>query len=407
VSESVQAGASPPPEGAPRFVSNADKLGFVPPLDGMRGLGVMLVILVHIVFEPFASFAIVVDMFFVISGFLITTLLLEEDRRAGRVDLRRFYTRRALRLLPLLFLVLAFTLVGALVVHLLFDNRELLDKAISDVIAGGAYVYHVVHPVHIELVGGGPAEIRPLLQLWSLSVEEHFYVFGVLIVLFVVKRRWVTALMVTFLGAYVFIAVARAMGHVGPRFAWYQRPDALMLGVVLAFANARMTATWSERTVVWMKRATTVATVVLLAVIFVGSWFARPFGLYVPFLTPEGTSVDEGLYWGRFGFTIASTCFAIMIITFVRCPDHPVARFLSWKWFGFVGVRSYGIYLIHVPLGVLMLETIGKVAPAVGLVLYLPLLALLTELAHRFIEKPAMRLKVRLAEPGASGARVD
>ena len=397
------AAAPEPPEGAPRFVSNANKLGFVPPLDGMRGLGVMLVILVHLTFEPFASFAIVVDMFFVISGFLITTLLLEEDRRSGRIDLRRFYTRRALRLLPLLFLVLAVTLLGALTVHLLFDNRDLLDKAISDVLAGGAYVYHVVHPVHIELVGGGPAEIRPLLQLWSLSVEEHFYILGVLVVLFVVRRRWVTALMVTFLAAYLAIGLARALGHVGPRFAWYQRPDALLLGVVLAFANARMTATWSPTTVTWMKRATSVATAVLLFVIFVGSWFARPFGLYVPFLTPEGTSVDEGLYWGRFGFTIASACFAVMVITFVRCPDHPVARFLSWRGFRFMGVRSYGIYLIHVPLGVLMLETIGKVAPALGVLLYLPLLAVTTELAHRFVEKPAMRLKVRYAEPAASG----
>jgi peptidoglycan/LPS O-acetylase OafA/YrhL len=87
----------------------------------------------------------------------------------------------------------------------------------------------------------------------------------------------------------------------------------------------------------------------------------------------------------------------------VRCPDHPVARFLSWRGFRFMGVRSYGIYLIHVPLGVLMLETIGKVAPALGVLLYLPLLAVTTELAHRFVEKPAMRLKVRYAEPATSG----
>jgi peptidoglycan/LPS O-acetylase OafA/YrhL len=127
----------------------------------------------------------------------------------------------------------------------------------------------------------------------------------------------------------------------------------------------------------------------------------------VPFLVPEGGSLDDGLYWGEFGFTIASACFAVMVITFVRCPDHPVARFLSWRGFTFVGVRSYAIYLIHVPLGVLMLETVGKVAPGIGLLLYLPLLALLTELAHRFVEKPAMRLKTRMSQPDASGAKLD
>src|SRR5690606_34022983 len=104
--------------------------------------------------------------------------------------------------------------------------RDLLDKAISDVIAGGTYMYHVVHPVHIELVGGGDPVIRPLLQLWSLSVEEHFYVFGVLIILFVVRRRWISQVMVVFAAAWLFIGLARFTGHVGPRFAWYQRPDA-------------------------------------------------------------------------------------------------------------------------------------------------------------------------------------
>jgi peptidoglycan/LPS O-acetylase OafA/YrhL len=399
----IQGVESTPPEGPERFVSRAPKLGYAPPLDGMRGIGVMLVILVHAVFVPFASFALVVDMFFVVSGFLITTLLLEEDRRTGTVSLRRFYTRRALRLLPLLYLVLAGTLFAVWVVHMLFDDRVLLDRAISDVIAGGTYMYHVIHPVHVELVGGGDAVIRPLLQLWSLSVEEHFYIFGVLVILFVVKRRWITQLMVAFMVAYVFIGVARAMGHVGPNFAWYQRPDALLLGVTLAFVNARIPNVWAPTTERWMRRATTLATIGFVGVMFVGSWLARPFGIFVPFLVPEGGNVDEGLYWGRFGFTIASACVAVMVITFVRCPDHPVAKFLSKKVWTTVGVRSYGIYLIHVPLGVLMFETVGRRSEALALLLYLPILAGVSELAHRLVEKPAMRFKTRLAEPNASG----
>ncbi|MHB1139039.1 MAG: acyltransferase family protein, partial [Microthrixaceae bacterium] len=175
-----------------RFISNANKLGYSPPLDGMRGLAMILVILVHASFRPFASLASMVDIFFVVSGFLITTLLLEEDRRSGRVSLRRFYSRRALRLLPLLYVVLIGTLLAVVAVDLVFDQQDLLDKTISDVLAGGTYMYHVVHPVHSELVGGGDHTIRPLLHLWSLSVEEHFYLFGVLVVLFVLRRRWIT-----------------------------------------------------------------------------------------------------------------------------------------------------------------------------------------------------------------------
>jgi peptidoglycan/LPS O-acetylase OafA/YrhL len=369
----------------------------------MRGLGVMLVVLVHAAFVPFASFALVVDMFFVVSGFLITTLLLEEDRRNGSVSLRRFYTRRALRLLPLLYLVLVGTLLAVLTVHLLFGNRALLDQAISDVIAGGAYMYHVVHPVHVELVGGGPAEIRPLLQLWSLSVEEHFYLFGVLIILFAVRRRWITQLMVAFTAAWVFIGVARLTGHVGPRFAWYQRPDALLLGVVLAFANARLPTVWSPRLERSMRHATTVAAGVLLAVIFVGSFASEPFGLNVPFLVPEGGSLHDGLYWGEFGFSVASASFAVIVITLARFPDHWLGRFFSRKVFTTVGVRSYAVYLLHVPIGVLLLETVAKRSEALALLVYVPLVVVATELAHRYVEKPAMQLKIRALDRDASG----
>lgn len=402
--DNVDTGATAdrPPQ-APRFISNADRLGYSPPLDGMRGLGVMLVVLVHAAFVPFASFAATVDMFFVVSGFLITTLLLEEDRRSGRVDLKRFYTRRALRLFPLMYTVLVLTLLAFVVLHLLFDERELLDKAISDVLAGGTYLYHVIHPVHVELVGGGPAPIRPLVQLWSLTVEEHFYVFGVLVVMLVVKRRWVVPLMVVFSLAWVAIGLARFGGYVGPNFAWYQRPDALLLGVVLAFVNARMPTTWSPTTEQRWRRATTVAVVICSLVVASGMFIAKPLGLYVPFLVPEGGSLKDGLYWGEYGFTLVSACVAVMVLTFARCPDHWAARLLSNKVFTTVGVRSYAVYLIHVPLGVLLVETVGRRSEALALLIYLPALVVLTELAHRLVEKPAMQLKVRMAQPGASG----
>ncbi len=400
--ENVQTGDGPAPVNT-RFISNANKLGYSPPLDGLRGMAMILVILVHASFRPFASLASMVDVFFVVSGFLITTLLLEEDRRSGRVSLRRFYSRRALRLLPLLYVVLIGTLLAVVAVDLVFDQQDLLDKTISDVIAGGTYMYHVVHPVHSELVGGGDHTIRPLLHLWSLSVEEHFYLFGVLVVLFVLRRRWITQLMVVFLAAWAFIGIARLTGHVGPVFAWYQRPDSLLLGVVLAFLNARMPTDWAPRTERNMRWATSGAAVVMAAVIFIGTFAARPFGVHVDFLLPEGGSLRDGLYWGEFGFSIVAACTAVILLTLVRCPDHWLGRFLSFKAFTWVGIRSYAVYLIHVPLGVLLIETVGKKAEALALLLYFPLLYASVQLAHHLVEKPAMRLKQRFAEPGVSG----
>ncbi len=390
------------PSVSPRFLSNAHKLGYCPPLDGMRGLAVILVVLVHASFVTFASFAASVDMFFLVSGFLITTLLLEEDRRFGSVNLRHFYQRRALRLLPLMYLILVTTLLAFLALHLAFGERELLDRTISDVLAGGGYIYHVIHPVHSELVGGGPAPIRPLIQLWSLSVEEHFYVFGVLVIGLVVRRRWVNQLMVVFLAAWLFIGAARLLGHVGPNFAWYQRPDSLLLGVVVAFVNAKLPADWSPVVDKWMRRAASAAVVIMWTTVLSGTLLVKPLGLYVPFLVSKGGSLRQEFVWGEFGFSVVAACIAVMVITFVRCPDHRAARFLSHRWLTAAGVRSYAIYLIHVPLGVFMMETIGRKSPGLMILLYVPALALATEAAHRYVEKPAMQVKNRLGSPATA-----
>ncbi len=386
------------------FISNADKLGYLPPFDGMRGIAVCMVILVHATFEPFGGFAGTVDLFFVLSGFLITTLLLEEDRRAGRVDMRRFYTRRALRLLPLMYLVIVGTVLAALAVHLLTDNRDLLDKALGDALAGGTYLYHVIHPVHTELVGGGPPEIRPLLHLWSLTVEEHFYLFGALLIIVAVRRNWLQWVAAVFMVCWVAIGLARLNGHVGPVFAWYQRPDSLMLGVVVAFVNARIPARLSDAAGRRLRIAAWIATGVLVATFLVGTWFVKPLGLFVPFLVPEGGSLRDGLYWGEFGFTVIAASVAVMCFTFARYRDHPVARFFSWKPFTELGRRSYAIYLLHVPIGVLLFETVSKVSEGLALLVYLPLLAVSVEVAHRLVERPAMRMRLNLAGAGASGA---
>jgi peptidoglycan/LPS O-acetylase OafA/YrhL len=386
------------------FISNAPKLGYCPPLDGLRGISVSLIILVHASFVPFGSFAATVDIFFAVSGFLITTLLLEEDRRSGRVNLRRFYARRALRLLPLLYVVLVGTLLAAAAVQLVSKNSDILSKAVGDVLAGGTYTYHVFHPVHQELVGGGPPEIRPLLHLWSLSVEEHFYIIGVAVVLIVVRKRWVTQACILFLAIWIGIGIARFTGHVGPFFAWYQRPESLLIGVALAFVNARLGATLSDRFGLWLRRGAWIALALMGVTVFLGTFLAKPFGLFIPFLVEKGGSLTDGMHWSRFGFTIVSGSISVIILAVARFPQIPIARFLSWKPFTVLGVRSYAIYLLHVPIGVVMMDTLGKKVPALALLLYLPVLAVAVEVCHRFVEKPALKIKLKLAEPGASGA---
>jgi peptidoglycan/LPS O-acetylase OafA/YrhL len=397
-------------ESGDHFRSIAPKLGHQPTFDGLRGYFIVAVLFAHFSYTNFASFAAAVDVFFVVSGFLITTLLLEEDRRSGSISMRNFYKRRALRLLPMLYIVIGVTVVSifaAMAIHGSGSTAglpdditygQLWDITKSDAIAGSLYIFHVVHPVGIEVLEGGFPEIRPLIQLWSLSVEEHYYVFGVLITLFAVHRRLVTQLMVVFLGAYVFISAARLFGHVGPRLAWYQRPDAITLGVVLAFVNAKLTADLSARFRRLLGHAATLAALAFTATVFVGTGFAKPLGIYVPFSPMGGGSLSDGLYWAEFGFTICSFCTAVVVFAMVRTPNHWLRPILSWKPALVVGVRSYAIYLIHVPLFVILVNFVPG-NPVVAVLAYLPILVLTTEAGHRFVELPLMKVKKRSATP--------
>jgi peptidoglycan/LPS O-acetylase OafA/YrhL len=411
-----------------RFVSQAAKLGYTGPFDGLRGAALLMVLIAHASYFNFASFAVAVDSFFVISGFLIITLILEEDRSTGGLSFRNFYIRRALRLFPVLYLVLLLTLLGALVVGNKTDPADrklpgihpqgLVDKTVNDVASAGLYVYHVVHPVNSELVAGkapavpdgsslGAPVHRPLIQVWSLSVEEHFYLIAAAMTVLVIRRNKAKQLVGLFLGLWAFVGIARALGHVGYREMWYQRPDALLLGVALAFVHAMTPAEWSERANRRLVRAGHVACAVLVADVFVGTVFAKKLGVFVAFLPGEGKFLQDGLYWGRFGFTIASAALAVMVWSVVRVRDQPLARLLSIGWLRALGRRSYVVYIVHVPLAVLIdIGLEGHISEGARLLLYLPLLVIGSEVLHRYVEQPALKLKHRFTRADASGVPV-
>jgi peptidoglycan/LPS O-acetylase OafA/YrhL len=403
--------------GPDRFISQAGKLGYTGPFDGLRGGALIMVLIAHASIFNFASFAVAVDCFFVISGFLIITLILEEDRSTGRLNFRNFYVRRALRLFPVLYTALILTLIFGLIIGNKPDTHDptsiarvgMAHKVISDVISAGLYVYHVVHPVNNELVGSpngsslGTAVIRPLAQVWSLSVEEHFYLIAAVLTVVVIRKKLVKPLVVGFIGLWAFIGVARALGHVGYREMWYQRPDALLLGVALAFIHASTPKEWSERAKRRLVQAGYLAWVVLIVDVFVGTVFAKKLGVYVEFTPPAGKFINHGLYWGRFGFTIASGSLAVIVWSLVRAPDQPIARWLSLKWLRSLGRRSYVVYIVHVPLAVLIDVGLPHMNGGARFLMFLVLLVVLSEGMHRYIEQPALKLKHRFTQKDASG----
>ena len=145
-------------------------MGYLPGLDGVRALAVIGVLLYHADLSWIPGGFLGVDVFFVLSGFLITSLILEEFDRSGRVDFRKFYLGRARRLLPALILVLV---VVSLAAALVYQDaaRQMASDAIATIFYVNNWWYVAADQSYFEFIGRPPL----LKHLWSLAVEEQFY----------------------------------------------------------------------------------------------------------------------------------------------------------------------------------------------------------------------------------------
>src|SRR5215211_896558 len=374
------------------------RLPYRPGLDGLRALAVIAVLLYHADLTWIPGGFLGVEVFFVISGYLITALLLAEWRQRGRIDLKTFWLRRARRLLPALYVLLVVSLAFAVV----FLPGEVAGLR-GDVIAAFGYVtnWYLIfgQESYFEAVG------RPsLLQhLWSLAVEEQFYLIwppilalGLCIGATRLRRR-------RMLGVAIFGAVASAMAMAllytpgaDPSRIYYgtdTRATGLLCGAALAFlwspgdkyrpSEARHyrlelggRGRFRRR---WGWTAPLLLDIVGFAALGALVWFFIHLGEFTPIL-----------YEGGFALVALATVATIMAVV------HPYsligARVLGSAPLRWIGVRSYGIYLWHWP--VFMVTRPDLDVPFDGL----PLLALrlsvtvvLADLSYRFVETPIRR----------------
>ena len=392
---------------AGKQIVGGSRLPYMPGLDGLRALAVVAVLLYHAGFSWLPGGFLGVEVFFVISGYLITALLLAEWRRLGCVDLKAFWLGRARRLLPALYLVLVATLAYAVV----FLPSEVAGLR-ADVLAALGYVtnwYLVLgQESYFEAIG------RPSLlkHLWSLAVEEQFYLLWPLVFWFGVSfgaTRWRQrrVLMVALGGAAAsaLLMAALFVPGVDPSRLYYgtdTRAAGLLIGAALAMV-------WSPELRKTRSRSRSCPTVRGLRGFrqdrapgrFRRRWrWMAPRLLDALGLAALGTLVflclslgefDALLYRGGLASVSLATAALIMALS------HPQTRLggsalLGWGPLRWIGERSYGIYLWHWPVFMVTRPQLDVPFESLQLLaLRLALTLVLAELSYRFVETPVRR----------------
>jgi peptidoglycan/LPS O-acetylase OafA/YrhL len=389
---------------APEKAVASRRLTYLPGVDGLRALAVLAVLLYHADLPWIRGGFLGVDVFFVISGYLITTLLLTEWLQRGHINLPAFWLRRARRLLPALFLLMAVTLVFAV----LFLSGEVASLR-DDALAALGYVtnwYLIFSDQSYFEMMGRPSLFR---HLWSLAVEEQFYiVWPLLLTVMMWFLRPRLTLLIVLAGAVASTVLMALLYQpdVDPSRVYYgtdTRGVGLLVGAALAFlwVPGRIGGRGGQ------------VHPLLLDVIGVGGLGV----LVYSFLRLDG--FDSLLYQGGFALVAVASAVAIAVAVHPRAHLGALLGRQPLRW---LGLRSYSVYLWHWP--VFMLTRPQLDVPFDGL----PLLALrfgvtivLAEFSYRFVETPirtgafgriwralreaqgALRWRLRVGWAGAAG----
>jgi peptidoglycan/LPS O-acetylase OafA/YrhL len=242
-------------------------------IDGLRTVAVVPIVLFHAGVEFIAGGFVGVDIFFVISGFLITSIILR-DIEAGRFSLLEFYRRRILRIFPALFIMLAAVLIVGAATLLPAEVRSLGQSAAS----ATAFVSNIFFYNDADYFAGA-AEFKPLLHTWSLGVEEQFYIFFPLLLLLIVKLRRVPVGPAIAAVCVISLIVGAAQSRWSPAAAFYLLPARaweLGIGALVAVGAAPRLGEHWRAAAAWLGAA---LIVVGYVVIRPGAMFPVPFAL--------------------------------------------------------------------------------------------------------------------------------
>lgn len=362
--------------------------GEIPGLDGLRALAIVAVLLFHFLPTTLPGGFLGVDVFFVVSGFLITTLLLRELDARGRIDLPTFWRRRARRLLPALLLVVVTSVSVARLVggDLLVGIGRQTVGALTFTsnwleIAAGASYFHSTSPILF-------------VNFWSLAVEEQFYLLWPLTLVVVLAATRTTrqrVLGVAGLGLASALLMATLVGPGQDATRVYYGTDTHLVGLMggaalaLAWADPRHRAGLRSRA--WRRWRGTAVLGALLTLAALMRW----------------TGEDSPLTF-RGGIALASAATVVLVAGLLEAPS-PWRRVMSARPLVWLGRRSYGIYLWHWPVlviaGALVPYAPGTVRAALVLTAALVVTLVVSALSFTLVEQPVRRHGLR-----ASGGRL-
>ena len=350
-----------------------------PDIDGLRAIAVLSIVFFHLGLEGFDGGYVGVDIFFVISGYLITSIILREIQ-TGTFSIARFYERRVRRILPALTVTLIVTLLAGAV---------LLNPAQFEALGESAAATSVfLSNVYFFLGAGyfdGPSEHKPLLHTWSLAVEEQYYILFPALMLLIARRFagrftiWLTSIAVT---SFIACVIWTSIDETAAFFLIQFRAWELLIGSLLALRILPVVESEPARNLL----AATGLVMMLAAVYFLSK--DTPFPSAAAALPTVGSALV--IHAGLGG-------------------SSAVARLLSVRPMVFIGLISYSLYLVHWPLVVYAKQVLINEPTDMEIgVLFIAMLVLAT-LSWRFVERPFRNRQMLSPQPRlfvAAGAAV-
>jgi peptidoglycan/LPS O-acetylase OafA/YrhL len=356
-------------------------------LDGVRALAIILVILLHGAVIGFGWVG--VNVFFVLSGFLITRILLRDLDLPARPYFARFYGRRSLRIFPVYYAYL----LGLAVIVFTPAIRDHFNAAAtvtpSQFLFAGTYTYDFYH------ASSAFAHSTSLSHFWSLAVEEQFYLIWPLALRYIGKRRLPAACVALIVaGPLVRIAVAQlwsSLPYASP--IWAQNVYVLPFSHVDAFATGALLTVWRPGRVSKRAYAAVFVATLALGALASGRPLARfPHELGFPLLLGAG----HVYVWG---YTMVNTLSAGLMI--LAMDDALVQRVFEWRPLKYLGKISYGVYVYHYLalslVDFIVAKKLGRSLATQWLTVGIGVLVTLaiSSISFRYFEDPVLRFKDR------------